>query len=60
MTERSRRLESFNLMIHNNFTPKGRTVPDCQGRSSPIIHIRSLPNGRTVLRRGSSKDFICP
>ena len=50
----------FNLMIHNNFTPKGRTAPDYPGRSSPIIRIKSLPNGHTVLHRGSSRDFTCP
>ncbi len=40
----------FNLMIHNNFTPKGRTVPGYPVRVIASNLIRSLPSGRMVPR----------
>jgi hypothetical protein len=50
----------FNLMIYNNFTPRGRTAPDYPGAIIANHSYRSLPSGRTALRRGLSRDCICP
>ena len=49
----------FNLMIHNNFTPKGRTTPTTLGH-----HCQSFVSGHCEWAYGVTpwfeQGFICP
>jgi len=49
----------FNLTLHDNYTPDGRTSPDYPGASFRITRSMEYRSGPMGSLRGLRRDFIC-